>query len=178
MPLDLVILMLGTNDLKHRFAASPSDIADSIEVVARAVQNSEAGPSGVPPAVMIIAPPPMQEVDWLAEMFVGGAEKSLEFGSRFAEVAQRCGAAFLDAGTIVESSTVDGIHLESESHRALGIAVFKAVESLFRDSAPGGGRRRQAARQITTSTGITIDAQATTAPRGRMPGGKSRARRT
>ena len=73
MPLDLVILMLGTNDLKLRFAASPSDIADSIEVIAKAVLSSETGPGGSAPAVMIIAPPPMQEVDWLAEMFLGGA---------------------------------------------------------------------------------------------------------
>ena len=46
MPIDLVILMLGTNDLKQRFAASPSDIADSVEVVAKAIQGSEAGPGG------------------------------------------------------------------------------------------------------------------------------------
>ena len=78
MPVDLVILMLGTNDLKWRFAASPSDIADSIEVIAKAVMASETGPGGTAPAVMIIAPPPMQEVDWLAEMFLGGAAKSME----------------------------------------------------------------------------------------------------
>ena len=82
MPLDLVIMMLGTNDLKWRFAASPSDISDSIEILVKAVQRSDAGPAGSAPAVMVIAPPPMQEVDWLAEMFVGGAAKSLEFGAR------------------------------------------------------------------------------------------------
>lgn len=154
MPLDLVILMLGTNDLKLRFAASPSDIADSIEVIAKVVQNSDAGPGGTAPTVMIIAPPPMKEVDWLAEMFVGGAAKSLEFGQRFAEVAKRCGAAFLDGGAIVESSTVDGIHLESESHRALGNAVAQVVESLFPESATGV-RPAAASKRLTTSIGIT-----------------------
>ncbi len=167
MPLDLVILMLGTNDLKLRFAASPSDIADSIEVIAKSVLSSETGPGGSAPAVMIIAPPPMQEVDWLAEMFLGGARKSLELGPRFAEVARRCGAAFLDAGTIVESSTVDGIHLESESHRALGGAVARVVESLFRESA-AGRRNVPASERISTSTGIRADA--------RHPTGQSRPR--
>ena len=156
MPLDLVILMLGTNDLKLRFAASPSDIADSIEVIAKAVLSSETGPGGSAPALMIIAPPPMQEVDWLAEMFLGGAGKSLELGPRFAEVARRCGAAFLDAGTIVESSTVDGIHLESESHRTLGGAVARVVESLFPVSA-AGRRSVPASKRVSTSTGIRID---------------------
>lgn len=151
MPIDLVVLMLGTNDLKQRFAASPSDIADSVEVVAKAVQASEAGPGGSAPAVMIIAPPPMLEVDWLAEMFVGGAQKSLEFGARMAEVATRCGAAFLDAGTLIESSTVDGVHLEAEAHHALGSAVARLVVDLF----PDGHDRATASPslRVTTSSG-------------------------
>jgi lysophospholipase L1-like esterase len=169
MPLDLVILMLGTNDLKLRFAASPSDIADSLEVVAKAVLNSDAGPGGAAPAVMIIAPPPMKEVDWLAEMFVGGAAKSLEFGHRFAEVARRCGAAFLDAGAIVESSTVDGIHLESESHRILGNAVAQAVETLFPDGA-AQARKVPTPKRLTTSSGI-IAGQERSAASARAHGG-------
>lgn len=152
MPIDLVILMLGTNDLKQRFAASPSDIADSLEIVAKAVQASEAGPGGSAPAVMIIAPPPILEVDWLAEMFVGGAAKSLQFGARMSEVAARCRAAFIDAGTLVESSTVDGIHLEADAHRALGSAVTHVVEGLFPDESIAD-KSTSAPRGIT-STGI------------------------
>ncbi len=133
MPIDLVVLMLGTNDLKHRFAASPSDIAESVEVVANAVRSSEAGPGGTAPAIVIVAPPPIAEVDWLGEMFVGGAAKSRELGPRLAEVATRCRATFLDAATLVESSAVDGIHLDAESHRVLGSAVARLVEGLFPD---------------------------------------------
>lgn len=158
MPIDLVILMLGTNDLKLRFAASPSDIADSIEVIVKAVMSSETGPGGAAPAVMIIAPPPMHEVDWLAEMFLGGARKSQELGARFAEVARRCGAAYLDAGTIVESSTVDGIHLDSDSHRTLGVAVASVIARLFPED--GAGRRdARAAKRINASDGLKSDAR-------------------
>jgi hypothetical protein len=64
-------------------------------------------------------------------MFVGGATKSLQLGPRLAEVAARCRATFLDAATLVESSTVDGIHLDAESHRVLGTAVARLVEDLF-----------------------------------------------
>ena len=145
MPLDLVILMLGTNDLKHRFAASASDIADSIEVIVKTIQRSEAGPAGVEPAVMVVAPPPMQEVDWLAEMFLGGAAKSLQLGPRLADAARRCRAAFVDAAEVVESSTVDGIHLDSDSHRALGTALAKAVLAVFPDE-PGKRRSTRVVR--------------------------------
>ena len=94
---------------------------------------------------MVIAPPPMQEVDWLAEMFLGGAAKSLELGARLAEVARRCGPRSSTPETIVESSTVDGIHLDSDSHRALGVAVAKAVEAVFPDE-PRARRSTRVAR--------------------------------
>ncbi|MCW5695562.1 MAG: SGNH/GDSL hydrolase family protein [Bauldia sp.] len=130
MPLDLVVLMLGTNDLKHRFSVTPNDIADSIEVLIRTVQRSEAGPAGVPPAVMVIAPPPMQEVDWLGEMFRGGAVKSVLLPALVGEAAKRTGAAFLNAADIVESSAVDGIHLDSDAHQRLGAKVKEMAVAL------------------------------------------------
>jgi lysophospholipase L1-like esterase len=146
MPIDLVIIMLGTNDLKHRFGASPGDMADSIEVLAKAVQRSEAGPGGAAPAVMVIAPPPILEIGWMGELFAGGAAKSRHFGPRFKEAAARCGAAFLDAGAIVESSTVDGIHLDEDAQRVLAGAVAEKIGNLFAARTPRDrrtGSRRQ-----------------------------------
>ncbi|MEP7239630.1 MAG: SGNH/GDSL hydrolase family protein [Devosia sp.] len=133
MPLDLVIVMLGTNDLKYRFAALPGDIADSVEIVVRTIQRSEAGPGGVPPRVILVAPPAIQEVDWLAEMFQGGAAKSLVLAGLLRAVAERCGTPFIDAGEFVESSAVDGLHLDSDAHRRLGIEVARAVQEAFAD---------------------------------------------
>jgi lysophospholipase L1-like esterase len=147
MPIDLVIIMLGTNDLKHRFGASPSDIADSIEVLVKAVQKSEAGPGGAAPAAMVIAPPPILEVGWMGELFAGGAAKSKQFGPRFREAAARCSAAFLDAGAIVESSTVDGIHLDEDAQRVLAGAVAERIGSLFGARTPA--KRRTPGRRQT-----------------------------
>ncbi len=131
MPLDLVVLMLGTNDLKHRFSVTANDIGDSIEVLVRLIQRSEAGHAGAAPAVLVVAPPPMLEVDWFGQMFLGGAAKSLLFGSVLRDAAKRAGAAFLNAEQFVESSTVDGIHLDSDAHRVLGTEVAKAVQALL-----------------------------------------------
>ena len=131
MPLDLVILMLGTNDLKHRFAATASDIADSIEVLVRTIQSSEAGPAGARPAIIVVTPAPMQEVDRLAEMFLGGAAKSLQLAGLVRDVAKRCGATFLDAGAFVESSSIDGIHLDVDAHRVLGLEMARTVQALM-----------------------------------------------
>lgn len=131
MPIDLVILMLGTNDLKHRFASTASDIADSIEILVRTIQRSEAGPAGAEPALIVVAPAPMQEVDRFADMFLGGARKSLQLAGFIRDVAKRTGAGFVDAGTLVESSSVDGIHLDSDAHRILGLELARVVHSLM-----------------------------------------------
>ncbi len=144
MPVDLVILMLGTNDLKHRFAATAGDIADSIEVLIRAIKGSETGPGGRAPEVLVVAPPPMQEVDWLGEMFSGGAAKSVGLGARIGQAAARQSVAFVDAGDIVESSSVDGIHMEGDSHRILGLALAKAVEAVFAKEQAKGRKGRRA----------------------------------
>jgi lysophospholipase L1-like esterase len=131
MPLDVVIVMLGTNDLKHRFSATPSDIAESIEVLINAIKASASGPAGGRPAVIVVAPAPMQEVDWLAEMFLGGAAKSLRLPGLIRDVAKRTASEFVDAGAFVESSSVDGIHFDSDAHRVLGLELAKAVKSKF-----------------------------------------------
>jgi lysophospholipase L1-like esterase len=130
-PVDLVVLMLGTNDLKHRFAATPGDITDSIEVLVKAIRSSAAGPAGVPPAVIIVAPPPILEVGHFAEMFLGGAEKSRRLGPAIEALARRCGMPFVDAGALIQSSAIDGIHLDGDAHRVLGTAIAKVVLSSF-----------------------------------------------
>lgn len=131
MPLDLVILMLGTNDLKVRFSVEAGDISDSIELITKVIQTSEAGPDGNAPKVMVIAPPPIAEIDWLAGMFRGGAEKSRSLAPLLAEMCARRRVPFIDAGSLVEASAVDGIHLDPESHRSLGLAAATAVRSIF-----------------------------------------------
>jgi lysophospholipase L1-like esterase len=141
MPIDIVLIMLGTNDLKQRFNASPRDVTDAVEVLVKTVQRSETGRGGAAPGVMLVAPPPMQEVGWIGEIFRGGAAKSRELGTRFKEVAERCGAAFLDAGTVVESSAVDGIHLDEDAHRALAAAMAKTLAAAVAAEAAGRPRR-------------------------------------
>ncbi len=57
-PLDLVIIALGVNDLKARFFASASDVADGAGVLVSIARRSGVGPDGGSPAVMLVAPPP------------------------------------------------------------------------------------------------------------------------
>lgn len=130
-PLDLVTIMLGTNDLKKRFSLSAFDIAEGAGVLVRTVQKSEAGPAGGAPKVLLIAPPPIARLTEFAEMFEGSEEKSRRFGEHYRRVAEECGCPFLDAGQVIVSSALDGIHFEAEEHRKLGEAVAARVKELL-----------------------------------------------
>lgn len=130
-PLDLVVIMLGTNDLKKRFSLSASDIAQGAAVLVRIVQKSETGIDGKYPPVLLIAPPQVVKPTDLAEMFEGAEEKSKKFGEHFARVAGELKCAFLDAGTVIISSPLDGIHFEAGEHRKLAQAISTKVKELI-----------------------------------------------
>lgn len=132
-PLDLVVLMLGTNDLKRRFSLAAYDIAQGVAVLLRAISYSGAGRNGQPPRVLLLAPPPTATLSNFAEMFEGAGPKSLLLGQHYRVVAEQYHAAFLDTATIIRTSDIDGIHLELPEHARLGRAVAQEVLSLIGD---------------------------------------------
>jgi len=130
-PLDLVVIMLGTNDLKKRFNVSAFDIAQSAGVLVRAVMSSAAGRKAAPPLVLLVSPPPVAKLSGFAEMFEGAEPKSQKLGAYYFQVASELGCAFLDAGSVIRSSDVDGIHFDAEEHARLGQAVAEKVQALL-----------------------------------------------
>jgi lysophospholipase L1-like esterase len=131
-PIDLVVILLGTNDLKRRFSAGAFDIAQGAGVLVRIVQKSETGPNGQPPKVLLLAPPPTADLTGtdFVEMFKGADEKSKNFSREFRRVAEELGCEFLDAAEVIVSSTLDAIHLDAEEHRKLGQAVATRVREI------------------------------------------------
>lgn len=130
-PIDLVIILLGTNDLKKRFSVSAFDIANSAGVLVDIVQKSDAGPDGAPPQVLLMAPPKLASLTEYRWMFEGGEEKSTRFGVEYARVAALKGCHYLDAGTVIVSSPLDGIHFALEEHAKLGRTVAARVRDIL-----------------------------------------------
>lgn len=130
-PIDLVVLMLGTNDLKHRFSLTAFDIAQGAAVLVRAIQASQGGRNGAPPITLLMAPPPTTTLTGFADMFEGAGPKSVKFAAQYEAVAQQLGCAFLNAGAIIVSSPLDGIHFEASEHAKLGQAVAAKVKTLL-----------------------------------------------
>ena len=133
-PLDLVVLLLGSNDLKMRYSAPPCDIAAGAGVLMDIILASGAGKAGAAPALLLLAPPPLAAVSATAfgGIFEGGAEKSRELGRLYKEAARLRGCSFIDTGALIRSSEIDGIHLEEKDHQALGQAVAQEVRRLAR----------------------------------------------
>lgn len=131
-PLDLVVILLGTNDLKARFHAPADDIARGAGRLIQLCRQSTSGINGNPPQVLLICPPPLAPLAGLpfATMFAGGEEKSRELAPYFEQIACDYGCHFLDGGTVIETSCVDGIHLDADQHRLLAEAVADHIRVL------------------------------------------------
>jgi lysophospholipase L1-like esterase len=129
-PIDLVVLMLGTNDLKQRFAVPPVEIGESVSALLHLIRHSYMGPAGGQPRTLLVAPPPVEEAGCLAEIFAGGAAKGRRLAAVYEGIAARHGAAFLDAGQVMAVSPLDGVHFEAAAHAALGRAVAAAVREM------------------------------------------------
>jgi len=87
----------------------------------------------VAPPVLLLAPPPLAPLHAgmaLAEMFEGGEAKSQRFSELYARVAQEMGCRFLDAGTLIRSSPIDGIHFEADQHAKLGTGLIGPLSDL------------------------------------------------
>lgn len=129
-PLDLVIVMLGTNDCKAIHGLRGWDIAAGAGRLAQVVLASDAGPGGGAPRVLLVAPVPVEEAGALAEAFQGGRARSRAIAPALREEAERLGCGFFDAGRVAEVDALDGVHLGAAAQVALGLALADAVAGM------------------------------------------------
>jgi len=140
LPLDLVILMLGTNDTKAYFHRTAFEIAAGMSKLVGQVLSSAGGVGTVYPApkVLIVAPPPLTPMPhaYFQSLFGGGHEKSQEFGKLYADLADFMKVHFLNAGDYITTDGVDGIHFTQENNLVLGKEIAaKVAEILEHDAA-------------------------------------------
>ena len=120
-PLNLVTIMLGTNDLKLEFNLSVEEIAQGARKLCETVLNSEYLVDN-PPQILLISPThigssimPDQE-----EFFKQAREKSYLFAEHYQKVATELEIHFLDAAKIVEPSEGEGVHWDADQHIKFG----------------------------------------------------------
>jgi lysophospholipase L1-like esterase len=131
---DLVVIMLGTNDLKTRFSVSASDISKGAARLVQVVQNFEHGFMPHPPQVLLVSPTRVFESDPSKEGFDGAEEKSKDLAKYFERRAMELDCHFLDAAQMVHPCEKEGIHWQVDQHEVFAEHLSQLLPSLLSES--------------------------------------------
>ena len=133
-PVDLLIIMLGTNDVKDRFSANAACVGQCMERLIQKAKSVTAW-AGDKPNILLMAPPHILE--GVTEGVYGDAfgpetiVKSQKLAAVYAEVAKRQNCAFLDTEGVGQFNRLDCIHLTRQGHRNLAEHLAKLIPELL-----------------------------------------------
>ena len=129
-PIDLLVIMLGTNDVQLHHQSSPDQIVGGLArllAIARSepYQTRHGGFD-----ILLICPPPVLEQGIYRDTLMGAQAKSVALAPLVAGLAAHWGIPFLDAGAHISSSQIDGIHFDAQDHLTLGKAIAAKISAL------------------------------------------------
>ena len=132
---DLLIIMLGTNDAKERFSVNAFNIAAGMDRLVKKAMDTECW-GGKKPNILVISPPAILEGvengPLRGTMGIGSVEKSRQLASEYRLICEARGGHFLDADAIgCEFNKVDFMHLTRKGHSTLATALAKLVPDLL-----------------------------------------------
>ena len=138
-PLDLVIMMLGTNDLLYNQQMTPEHLGDGVAQLIDIIQeNPRCGRQSRTPRLLILAPPFIKRSAPEGRIAVYqkfrsdvGRDLSLRFSEVYGKIAAEKGCWFMNAAGYAAPCDADGVHMDEASHLCLGKAVAEFVKSEF-----------------------------------------------
>ena len=133
-PVDLLIIMLGTNDTKDRFGLSPACIAAGMDRLLNKAKSIPCWGTHAP-NILVICPPhigkEMVNSPIGPVMGMHCAEKSAQLAVYMEPVVKAHGFAFLDAEGIAELNQIDYTHLTRKGHEELANRLAQIVPGLI-----------------------------------------------
>jgi lysophospholipase L1-like esterase len=131
-PLDMVVLFLGTNDLKKRYQRTPEEISQSIQKLVQVIKKRAANKQGRAAEILLLSPPLVDEsVPGVKEKYLEAEEKSEQLGRLYKKVATEEETAFIDLSRHVSPSKKDGYHFEPEAHEKVAALVYRRIKRLI-----------------------------------------------
>lgn len=133
-PIDLVILMLGTNELKYTYNKTPEEIGNLLEqYFVKTILNRKSQIKDSYPKLLIIAPPIVSEETGYGRKenkYLGASEKSKKLNDIYKNIAEKYNCYFLSNDGL--DVGIDGVHLTKESHKILANSLFKIVKKIYK----------------------------------------------
>lgn len=133
-PLDLLVIMLGTNDLKHRFCVGPAEIAQSVARLVQTAKSPVYGRGNRAPMILLMSPVHIGDIEKGPFFFMFNHEasaRSKELALFYKNTADELGCAFFDAAGVAVCDRFDYVHIDPQGHAALGKALAKFIGSLL-----------------------------------------------
>ncbi|WP_404456611.1 GDSL-type esterase/lipase family protein [Oceanobacillus kapialis] len=134
-PLELVIIMLGTNDTKERFGLTAHNIAQGIVRLAQKAKSIENGRGGISHKVLIVAPtligPKYFDTNIKFSMGENCDLKSKELPGHLKHLLMDTDIEFLDASESVSVNEIDYMHLDERGHRQMAEIILKKVKEVI-----------------------------------------------
>jgi len=128
---DLVVIMLGTNDLKSRYHVTASDISKGAARLVEVVKNFTSGFMKQSPDVLLIAPPHVLELDNGKEGWDGAQAKSEQFAYYYGLRAKELGCHFLAASEFIQPCDKEGIHWHADQHQKFADKLSQLIPKIL-----------------------------------------------
>lgn len=132
-PLDLVVIMLGANDMKPWIHGNPLAAKQGMARLVSIVRGYDHGMDYPVPNILLVSPPAVSRTDnaEFKDMFAGGDKASQQLAPLYAALADEAGCGFFDAGSVALTTPLDGVHLDAENTRKIGLTLAPVVRVML-----------------------------------------------
>ena len=128
-PLDLIIVMLGTNDLKTNFNQSSEMIAKNMRLVCESIIDNDYFQSK---SIILVSPTHInEESPNLLDSFIGTTQASQSFSNSYRKISDDLNLYFVDASESVKTNKIDGLHWDSKQHSDFANSLFNKIIEVY-----------------------------------------------
>ena len=133
--IDLIIVMLGTNDTKERYSANAYVISLGMKRLIKKIQSIKDAFTNDEPNILIVAPLPIKKgilnTDMVLSLGKDCIEKSRDILPLYKDLAEQLKCHYLDISDKTECSDDDFVHLSIESHQILANELAIKIKQIF-----------------------------------------------
>lgn len=133
-PINLLVIMLGTNDMKEMFRVTAEDSAWGIERIIIRAQNLFSQCCGGKFKILVVSPIHLTATasgNWYYGFTENSVKKSQRLAGYYKLIAEKYKCAFLDAADYAKASILDGVHIANEDHKILGEAMADKIRMIL-----------------------------------------------